>query len=243
MKWPRTKGLTIALCLLICSALQAQITVQRDAETGKTVATVATTVPEGATFDGGWKLSRVDTKPCKASKEALAEPNTIGIWAKEPGTYQVEYSGFWLLLKTVTFKDGDGNEVQIQSYLGHGFIDESATFEVEGENGPDPPPDGKGPYRVFFIEEGDRTGLPQGQRLLLSSLEYRERMEALGHDYGETLFPHIVSQPPERLRTIALAASGKEMPVVVVQSLKNPGYIRSFPLPDNYEALAKELDQ
>ena len=118
--------LSLSLVLVLAMACQAGITVPADAVVGeKVVATVDATVPPGAVFDGGWSIS-CDNAACKSGFAELKEPNSIGVWASNAGTYTIEYSGFWLLTKEVSFTDGEGNEITITSYLGHGFITERA---------------------------------------------------------------------------------------------------------------------
>lgn len=152
--------LIVLAALLACSVAYGQIEVPDTVEVGrKLVATVKAKVPEGAQFDGGWSISCTSGTACQAEWVPLADKNSIGIWAPA-GEYQITYSGFWLLLKEVTFKDGDGNDVTITSYLGHGVINESAGVTVGTPGPPPPPPIPPGEKYALIVE--DVKNRPQG---------------------------------------------------------------------------------
>ncbi|GAG59872.1 unnamed protein product, partial [marine sediment metagenome] len=96
--------LMLVWAMLYVSAY-GQITVPPETEPYQPiVASVATDIPEGATMDGGWTMSD--------GVMTLPSGNDLHIWAA-PGDHELEYKGFWLLLKDVKFTDGAGNEITI----------------------------------------------------------------------------------------------------------------------------------
>lgn len=226
-----------AVCLLWCSVGMAGITVT-PAQTGvgsKVIATVTAQIPKGATFDGGWTVSG------KAEHEKLASAGKIGIWGPA-GTYEVKYSGFWILLKEVSFKDGDGNTVVIQSYLGHGFINEQATFVLEGTNGPDPPdpPGPVGPWKIVLFYESSRLdNLTRDQQSLLRGEWVKGRLQERGHELVQRVQGHPSSYPPE-LREFVTAVRGKSLPRVALQGFDG-GTVYHYPLPDTWEGFLASL--
>jgi hypothetical protein len=228
----------IALLLLLLPSLSwAQIDLPPQVNVGeKLVAAVTATIPEGATFDGGWQVRCKDGADCLASYEPLAQPNSIGIWAPA-GEYQVSYTGFWILLKEIKFKDGDGNEVVITSYLGHGLVNESASVVVGTPvpPPPPPPPTPSGPWRIWFLEEPNkRDNLPQPQQALLVSQALRERLQREGHQFQEVVQPPSITTPPARLQAIVAAfkASGIPLPAIALTPLSGElGAVKVFALP------------
>lgn len=96
------------------------------------VAALDAEIPDGArVYGNGWTCSDgVQTLPVSATVQH--------IWAT-PGDHTISYTGVWVHTKTVTIVDKDGNDQTIESLLGIGMIDSSASFSVEGEQSPDPP--------------------------------------------------------------------------------------------------------
>jgi hypothetical protein len=233
------------LCLLWCFESQAQITVTPDkADVGtKVVAVVSADVPEGAIFDGGWSIT-CPGQQCKAQMAKLDAPRTVGIWGPA-GDYQIKYSGFWLLLKEITFKDGDGNEITIQSYLGHGVIDERATFVLEGENGPDPPdppdPQPNGQWRiVLFYDAATLDDMSRDQQAIMRGEQIKTTLKQLGHELVQRVEGHPSSYPPA-LRDFVEAVRGKSLPRVALQS-PDGGTVFHYPLPETWEGFMTSLN-
>ncbi len=144
------------------------------------VATVDSPIPEGATFNGGWEASEgVYLRP--------VGEGAVHIWAK-PGSHSVAFTGFWLHLKEISFKDGDGNTITIQSYLGHGTINEKAEFTVLGGTEPNPPgPQPGAKQLVFFVQADEMETLPEGQSAILNSLTVRKELASMGHVFSQVI--------------------------------------------------------
>jgi hypothetical protein len=234
MRW-----LASIIVLLWCAAGYTQITVTppKAAVGTKVTAVVEADVPEGAQFDGGWEIDC--DGDCRAQLAELAEPNSIGIWGPA-GEYDITYSGFWLLLKDVTFKDGDGNEITIQSYLGHGFIDEQAKFVLEGKQDPDPPPDGKWKI-VLFYDASTLDDMTRDQQAIMRGESVKADLKKRGHELVQRIEGHP-TRYPSALREFVQAVRGRSLPQVAVQS-KDGGAVYAFPLPETYAAFVAALDE
>jgi hypothetical protein len=235
MRW-----LVSIIVLLWCATSHAEITVTPDkAAVGtKVTAVVDANIPEGAIFDGGWAITCTGQQ-CKAQMAKLATPRTIGIWGPA-GNYQIRYSGFWLLLKEVTFKDGDGNTVTIQSYLGHGVIDERATFILEGENGPDPTPNGQ--WRiVLFYDSATLDDMTRDQQAILRGEAVKAALKKEGHELLQRVEGHPTSYPSE-IRDFVEAVRGKSLPRVALQS-PDGGSVFHYPLPATWEGFLDALNK
>ncbi len=229
---------TIIAWLVLATAALAQITVP--AETPPytpIVASVITTVPTGATIDGGWTVSDgVHTLPCG---------NDLHVWAS-PGVHSIEYKGFWLLLKDVTFVDGNGQEITITSYLGHGFVNEEAEFTVTGGVDPEPdpplPPQDKKYQIVIFLVADEIEKLPDPQRELATSLKVREDLRDLGHEVVQVIDDDEIKEGvPVRWKPWIKAVLGRQLPQVALAPI-NGGPIKSYDLPDNYAGLLRLLE-
>ena len=187
-------------------------------------------IPDGAMVRGG--VTGSDLTAIQVS------PNRYHVWAKS-GKRTIEVSLVWVLTRDVTV-----GEETFPVLVDFGQYEETQTFTVGGGDDPPPPPPNDGPFKIWFVETGDRTNLPAGQRNLLASLVYRQRLEALGHDYQETLFPHIIDSPPDRLSNVARAVreASVSLPAVVLEDIQG-GAIKVIAMPADYETLAKELDK
>ena len=201
------------------------------------VATVDAAIPEGATFDGGWK----------ASEGVYLVPGvegTVYVWAP-PGSHSVTYTGFWLHLKEITFKDGDGNEITIMSYLGHGSINEGSKFTVLGGTVPPPlPPLPTGAKQlVFFVAAENLESLPEGQQAILTSLAVRKNLADLGHVFSQVIDDDQIKEgvAPKWIPFI-LAVAGDTLPRVAIAPVDG-GAVEDFPLPENYDGLLKLLGE
>ena len=228
----------ILLALLFCSAAQAEMTVTPSkAPVGtRVVAKVSADVPEGATFDGGWDI----TGEGKLAK--LSIPNAVGVWGPA-GEYTITYRGFWLLLKDVTFKDGDGNVITIKSYLGHGQVDESATLVLEGDDGPDPPPPPPppvGPWKiVLFYESSQLDNLTRDQQAILRGEWVKGQLRERGHELVQRI-QGIPTQYPADLREYVEAVRGKSLPRVALQGFEG-GTVFSYEMPKTWDMFVKML--
>lgn len=235
------------LLLLIPSLAWGEITVPIKVKVGQKIpAFVNAEIPEGAVFDGGWNVETLEGDG-SAETHPLKEDNGLGIWAPN-GKYRVKFSGFWILLEEVTIVDKDGNERIIKSYLGHGSVEESASFEVVG--GPDPPdpptpPSPGGPWRiVLFYRSQNIDNLPPGKRALLRSLEVRNRLHQQGHELLEVIPVESLSTTgvPQRLAPFLVAVDGESMPRVAVAPKDGNDSIVHFAMPDNYDGLIEVLN-
>lgn len=233
---------SVIYLFLLCSASQAEITVTPEKATvgTKVVATVSAQIPEGATFDGGWEIT-CNVGTCKAEMAKLAATRSVGIWGPA-GTYQIKYSGFWLLLKEITFKDGDGNIVTIQSYLGHGIVDERTTFVLEVENGPDPTPDPSpvGPWRiVLFYDQATLDDMTRDQQAIMRGEQIKTLLKQQGHDLVQRVEGHPTSYPAA-IREFVEAVKGKSLPRVALQSFDG-GAVIDYPLPTTAQGFLSSL--
>lgn len=235
------KILVLLFWLLICATVWGQIDVPKEIPLGDPiVAKVNATIPEGAILDGGWKVGN-------GVKFVQVDKNTLHLWVAKTGTYKVTFSGFWLNIKEVKFKDGDGNEVIIQSYLGHGFVNEEAEFKVTGTDppGPDPdpnPPNPAGPWQIMMFYEGDLLdNYSGGQRALLTSLKYKEDLEKNGNVFLEVLESAAINSGSAKYKSFLNAAKGKQLPLLAIAP-KNGGDVLTYPLPENYDKLVELLN-
>jgi len=88
---------------------------------------------ESRVYGNGWTWSTgVRTLAVSATEQH--------VWAP-PGKHTIAYSGVWVHTQTITVVDTSGTERTIESLLGIGMIDTSASFTV-GDS-PDPKPDPK----------------------------------------------------------------------------------------------------
>lgn len=230
------KILLSIIFFFMCSVAFGQIEVPTEVELGMPiVAKLNAAIPEGAVLDGGWKFG-------EGISYIQVDTNTVHIWVGKPGTYKLEFRGFWLNLKEVTFKDGDGNTITIQSYLGHGSINEEAEFKVTGDSTPDPQPGGK--WQIMMFYDADQLdNYPPDQRALLTSLKYRNQLKQDGHTVLEILeSSDLNSGVPDKYRAYINAILGDPLPRVAIAP-KDGGKVLDFGLPQNYEALTKLLKE
>jgi hypothetical protein len=223
-----------ALALLVALTV-GQITVPTEtAPYLPIVASVAAQMPDGATFDGGWTLEGAHFLP--------DGKNRIHIWAK-PGEYKLEFSGLWLHLKDVTFTDGAGQEITITSYLGHGIVNESATFKVTGAPpGPDPP-DEESPIaadglRVMIVRESNpQSPYPAEQQVLINSTVWKA---SVGQGNWMVLDPDTVFRKESIWKSAMEATVKFGTPRVIVSNRPHGGYVG--PLPTNLKDLTDLIE-
>lgn len=143
------------LTLLLSAAAYAQIEVAPETPVYTPIpVSVISTVPDGAKVDGpGWVW------PEGVNKIEIG-PNKFIVCAP-PGEYTIEYHLEWLHIVPVTFIDGSGKEITIQSYLGSGKTNYTAKFKVVGGTPPVPPPPPPPPpgerRAVILMESEQRT--------------------------------------------------------------------------------------
>lgn len=120
--------------LAMTASAMAQINVPAEIDQYKMVpAQLTVTIPEGAaTVDGGWTIvpdrSGVAVDMFDMGREIR--------FVAPPGKYKIMYDAN--LTKEVRFKDGDGNEIVLNNYLGR--IKGEAFCVIKGETPPNPPP-------------------------------------------------------------------------------------------------------
>ena len=204
-------------------------------------ATVETDMPDGASLTGGWQTGDgVQHIPC--------DNGSIHIWAI-PGSHTLRYSGYWVHTEAVTFTDGRGKEITIQSFLGSGVVDEEAGFKVLGDSPkpPDPPQPGPNPgpdqkYQIVFFLDADKLReMPSGQRHLVTSRVAWNALRDLGHTVVQVIDDdQIRDGVSERWKPWVAAVKGDPMPRVAM-SPQSGGPIQDYPLPADYNALVELL--
>lgn len=232
------KHVLVALLFsLITATALGQITVPAESKEHTPIpVTLKAMVPDGAQIKSGAGL----VWPDGVNKLEVGP----GQWVvcAPPGEYTITYKVSWLHIQPVTFIDGSGKEITIQSYLGSGDIDEKATFKVLGGEPPVPPPPPPhppgGPYQVVLFYSPDQLdNLTADQREILNSMAYREKLKAAGHTLLGVLPDNAAPSPQSKFRAFYNAVQGDSMPRLAVAS-KDGGKIVDMPLP----ATAEELD-
>ncbi len=192
--------------------------------------TVNPGMPDGAQFNGGWRLDKyVDYLKIDDSHICLCAP---------PGTYSLTYRGYWILTESVTFPDGDGNQITIESYLGSGVVDESAEFTVTGGvdpgPGPDPPipPPGKS-WGLILEETGDSSA--EWARLRVNLRKAYESSK-------KTLLILDQSDLPSSLAAIAKTANASGLPLPVLVVVGEDGeVVKALECPPTVAGVQKEV--
>jgi len=228
------------LAMLATTPALAQIEVASSVEAYHVVsAKIASSIPEGATFDGGWTADDgVSWLPHSS--------DTIHLTGT-PGEHTLSFSGFWLHLKEITFLDGSDppKEITIQSYLGHGSINETATFTVTGGTEPDPkpdPPKPAGPKRiVFFLAADDLDKMPYAQKYIVTSLNARKNLAAKGHSFLVIDDDQIQNPPAEYVPWVE-AVKGDPLPRVAFADVDG-GPISDYPMPVDFKHLLELIGE
>lgn len=236
MKWYRV---LFAAYLLAPSTALCGITVPAKVQVGEQlVAAVDAVVPPGATSDVTWSIEC--ESGCTATWATLEDGKSIGVWSTG-GKLKIRYKGFWLLLEPVTFVDGNGKEITIQSYRGHGSIDEVAVVEVIGGSpgpppGPNPPVPGQKYEVMIFHESADLDNLPNSQRNLLSSLHVRENLIQRGHVFLGVLDIDSATDRSDSWGPWMSMARKSKVPMVLIRPVGG-GEITAHELPIDYDGL------
>lgn len=183
----------VGLALLFffaASAARGQITVPAESKEHTPIpVTLTAMVPEGAQIKSGAGL----VWPEGVNKLEVG----TGQWVvcAPPGEYTITYRVSWLHIQPVTFIDGSGKEITIQSYLGSGDIDEKATFKVLGGSPPVPPPPPPPPgskWGLILRETNNGQSPALGNLLISLRLKYQDNK----------LVIHDPTTLPDRLRSI-----------------------------------------
>jgi hypothetical protein len=228
------------LWLLLAAAAHGQIEVPKEAEQHKLISAKLTAVlPEGAYLaDGGWEIQGTTARQMADFRVLETELLFTGT----PGEYWVLFDG--VMLRDVTFKDGDGQQVTIPCYLGR--IKGRAPCKIKGGSppGPDPPvpPDPPGPggkYRIVLFRAVDQVdNLPQGQRDILLSTTFRDWLKEQGHVLLEVLDPARFpgGSVPLQWQPWVQSIVGDPLPRIAIAPLVESGYVTDYALPKDIPA-------
>jgi len=233
----RTLALFFAAAWTAAAYGQIEVPAESEANT-PIVATITTAVPTGATFDGQWESSAAFLP---------AGDNSIHLWAA-PGTHSLSYSGFWVQVEPITFKDGDGNTITVQSYLGSGRVNETAEFSVAGGAEPDnPQPPGPVPtgpkHLVFFVLAEELDTMPPTQKYLVNSLTVRKDLTARGHTLLLVMDDdQLRMTSPGKWAPWINAVAGDQLPRVGIAPAAG-GEVEDHELPIDYLSLLKLLGE
>ena len=169
--------------------------------------TLKTAVPEGATVEGPGLIW-----PAGVNVHEVG-PNSFVVCAP-PGEYTIEYRIEWLHVVPVTFVDGSGKEITIQSYLGSGKPNWKATFKVVGGTPPVPPPPPPPPGSRWGLLLRETQG---GQSPALGNLliQLREKLP------NNKLVIHDPTTVPNRLKP--LIPDSLTLPALVVVARQADG--------------------
>ena len=232
------RKLLFLLAFMLHSTALGQIVTPAEVEPYRvSTATVKASVPEGATFSGGWVASE--------GVSFLSHSADTIHWTAPPGEHSLSYSGFWLHVVPVTFTDGSGKEITIQSYLGHGSVNESATFTVVGGADPVPkpdPPKPAGPKKiVFFVAADNLDSMPYAQRYLVTSLVARKNLAARGHSFL-LIDDDQMQNPPTEYAPWVEAVKDDPLPRVAFADADG-GPITDFAMPVDYKHLLELIGE
>ncbi|MBN1855308.1 MAG: hypothetical protein JW829_21435, partial [Pirellulales bacterium] len=207
------RQITILIAILLSgfigSLCHAQINVPAESKEYVPIpVTVKTDIPDGARLRGpGWVIpENLNAYECSPALIIVCGP---------PGEYVIGYRIQWLHIEPVTFTDGNGKEITIQSYLGDGEYDTEAKFKILGPNQPNPPQPPVDPtWRIMlFYDGGQLDNLPAGQRSILTSLAIRQKLIARGHNLLEVLEAGgLGGSVPPRYAPWFAAVQGDPMP-------------------------------
>lgn len=218
------------LTLLLSAAAYAQIEVAPESPVYTPIpVSVVSTVPDGAKVDGpGWVW------PEGVNKIEIG-PNKFIVCAP-PGEYTIEYHLEWLHIVPVTFIDGSGKEITIQSYLGSGKTNYTAKFKVVGGTPPVPPPPPPVPGDKWglLLRETNNSQDPALGNLLIKLREKFPKGKLVIHD------PTTV---PESLRSLIPSGAQTVLMVLVRQADGTDKLVKTVPVSGTttVEAVEKEL--
>ena len=221
-------AIVFAVCILLCGTAFSDIDVKPQYDEHEPiVATVTiTNVPDGAKLRGSFAVS-------DGSYLAAGE-NVYHVWAP-PGTHVATAQGVWVLTKDVTV---EGQTFPVLLDFGQfSYAREFTVGEVPVPVPPIPPvPPIHGPWQiVMFYDQDQLDNLPAEQRALLTSLAYRQKLEAAGHlvlGVFAIQSVHINSKFAAYLD----AVKGDPMPRVALASLQG-GQVVDAPLPASFADL------
>lgn len=223
---------TLILAILLCGQIEAPA----EADAYKLItAKLTAKIPEGTYIEeGSWNISGETAKQV-ADFRAIA---TELIWTGTPGVYTISFDG--VLLKDVTFKDGDGNQITIKSYLGR--LKGSAKCVIKGDSGPDPPVPPVGKYRIMLYYNAKQfASLPQSQKNILNSTAFRDYLTEQGHVLVEQLDPtQFTGSVPDKYKSWVEAVKDDPLPRIAFAPKDTEGYVIDYALPLDM-ALTKAL--
>jgi len=137
------------------------------------VATLNTEIPAGArVYGNGWVFSD--------GVQALAvSPTVMHVWAG-PGQHTAKYNGVWVHTEQIEILDSSGAKRTIESLLGMGMIDATASFTVEGgDDDPIPPVPVPGALSVLLsYESGDQVQVNQAQADIMTNPALRAYLDS-----------------------------------------------------------------
>jgi len=236
----------IAALLLMCgAAFGQQIVVPTEVEQYRLVpATLNLQMPEGLYLsDGGWEVE--SDAPAKVAdvKQTGAEL----IFTGPPGVYTILYDG--VLLQDITFTDGSGATITINSYKGR--VKARAVCKIKGTtppNPPDPPQPTDQKWQMVIVHQaGERlANLPQGQRDLITSLLVRRELASMGHAVLAVRDDNVLSAgdvEPSSIQPFvnAIKKSGVELPAIALAP-KSGGDVVVKKLSTDWKSLVEMLE-
>ena len=226
---------TLLAFLVLCSTAWSQITVPAESEPYKIIeAKVTAPIPPGAVLDGGWDIP-------EAADHRQVNANMIYMVAP-PGDYQLKFGGFWIHLgPEITVKDVNGVEQTFRPYLGHGLVNEEATFKVTGADPPDPPTPDPAPIaldglRVMIVRESGQP-LTAAQQAMINSTVWKE---SVGHGNWMVVDPDMVFRVESPWKDAMEATVNYGVPRILVSNSNKGGYVGA--LPANLNELTKLIE-
>lgn len=230
-------GLALLFFFVAATAL-AEIRIPAQTPVGKKIeAELMASIPVGAEVQGGWVITDCDTD--------LESPTKIQIWAT-PGKHEIKFQGAWMQFELVPIPQPDGTTKTTKSTVAWGFINESASFEVTGGDGPVPPPPPPppvvgGPYQILFLFDAEtKDNLSKQQQAILASLAFRLRLEKAGHRVlGVSAAQSITDPTASKYAAYFEAAKNVPLPCLIVSGMQG-GKCVAVPLPAD-EAAAEKL--
>lgn len=212
------RSIAFLLILMLGAVAHAQIEVAPESPVYTPIpVSVVSTVPDGAKVEGpGWVW------PEGVNKVEIG-PNKFIVCAP-PGEYVLEYHLEWLHIVPVTFIDGSGKEITIQSYLGSGKLNYTAKFKVVGGTPPVPPP---------VPTPGSKWGLllretKGGQDPALGNLLIQLRLKF----QNNKLVIHDPTTVPDRLKPLIPSGAQTVLMVLVRQADGTDKLVKVVPVSD-----------
>lgn len=192
------------------------------------VKVAVTGVPDGARMRGSITVS---------GEAGIWQPDATkgeyGVWASS-GEHVITATGIWVQTRDVKI-----GEETVPVLVDFGQYSYSKAFKV-GDGGPDPPnpPNPSGQYRIaLFYSEQQLDNLPQPQRDILTSLVFRKWLETAGHVLVVVDDPVNYAGGSSAMKPWIDAALNKPLPLVAIAPKTESGYITTYDLPANTDAM------